>query len=439
MQCEQFTIKNSHCKMIKQILIIEDSVTLASHLKIEIDEYFSFCCDIAVNETQAREMIRLKQYDLVITDIYLPDSSGNFIGELVRSELRVIVMTASENEELRLGILSLPILDYVLKNDAKTLVDYLINTIRRLNENHNTIIGICDDSRVSRHLIAEVLKSQNLPYIEFLDGQEAYTCIIKQNFKIDVLLTDYEMPRMNGLDLIRHLRHEYLPSKLPILAISASEKPSLTVRFLKAGASDYIKKPFGNEELCTRLNITLDQLYTNRRNTALYQALEKTATHDFLTQLYNRNFFFSQINHITADAVRQNKPYGILMIDIDHFKKVNDTYGHHAGDVAIQHVAMILKKIARSSDYCIRWGGEEFLILIPHSTASEITAFSERLRAAMEKSTVVVEDEKLTFKITISIGGLVGLSETHKNMILQADTLLYEAKNSGRNCIRIGE
>ncbi|OYZ62310.1 MAG: hypothetical protein B7Y17_04355 [Sulfuricurvum sp. 24-42-5] len=178
-------------------------------------------------------------------------------------------------------------------------------------------------------------------------------------------------------------------------------------------------------------------MYANRRNKSLRIALEKAATHDFLTQLYNRNFFFTQIHHITADAIRQKKPYGILMIDVDHFKRINDTYGHHAGDTAIIHLASILKTTARTSDYCIRWGGEEFLILIPHVSTKELAQFAERLRTVVEKSPVCVVDEKLTFQITISIGGVVGLSENSQTMISQADGLLYDAKNSGRNCVKI--
>ena len=437
MQCDQYSISNSHCKIIKHILIIEDSISLGNHLKEMIDEYFSFRCDIATTEAQATKMIRCKRYDLIIADVYLPDSSGNYLGELVRNDLRLIIMTASESDELRSGVLTMPILDYVVKNDAKTLVDYLINTIQRLNSNRNTVIGICDDSKTSRHVMAELAKSQNLSYVEFVNGQEVYDFLVKENCHIDVLVCDYEMPKMNGLDLIRHLRHEFLLSELPIVALSASDKPHLIVQFLKAGANDYIKKPFGNEEFCTRLNLTLDQLYINRRNKALRIALEKAATHDFLTQLYNRNFFFTQIHHITADAIRQKKSYGILMIDIDHFKQVNDTHGHHAGDTAISHLANILKSTARTSDYCIRWGGEEFLILIPHTTASELSKFAERLRSAVEKSEVCVIDEMVCFHITISIGGVVGLTEIANDMIVEADALLYQAKKSGRNCVKI--
>ena len=437
MQCDQYVIISSHCKTIKHILIIENSVSLANHLKEMIDEYFSFRCDIATTEREANEMIRRKRYDLIITDVHLLDSSDNFLGELVRNDQRLIVMTTSDNDELLTEILTLPIIDYILKNDAKTLVDYLINTIQRLNLNRETVIGICDDSKTSRHLMVQLVKSQNLSFVEFSNGQEVYDFLVKENCHLDVLVSDYEMPKMNGLQLIRHLRHEFLLSELPIIAISASDKSHLTVQFLKAGANDYIKKPFGNEELCTRLNLTLDQLYTNRKNKALRMALEKAAAHDFLTQLYNRNFFFTQIHHITSDAIRQNKSYGILMIDIDHFKQVNDTHGHHAGDTAIVHLANILKSTARTSDYCIRWGGEEFLILVPHTTASELRQFAERLRSAVEKSEVCVVNEQISFPITISIGGAVGLHEISNEMIVRADELLYQAKKDGRNCVKI--
>lgn len=439
MKCEQFKLKNTHCTTIENILIIEDSISLSHLIKDEIDSYFSFNCDVATNEIEAKEMIRHKHYDLVIVDVFLPDSSGNFIGKLVRNNLRVIVMTGSESEELRSAILTMNIVDYVIKNDAHMLVDYLIKTIQRLKDNHTTVIGICDDSKFSRHLLSQLIESQNLPYYEFSNGQEAFECIVGQHLKIDVLLSDYEMPKMNGLELIRHIRNNFLPHELPIIAISASNRPHLTVQFLKTGANDYIKKPFENEELCTRVNLTLDQLYANRRNAVLLQELGKAATHDFLTQLYNRNFFFSQIQHIIADAVRQNKPYGILMIDIDHFKKINDIHGHHAGDVAIQHLAALLKKTARASDYCFRWGGEEFLILIPAVTSHELVLFAERLRRAVCESTITLKEEDLTFALTISIGGSIGLDEDSEMLISEADGMLYEAKVSGRNCIKISE
>lgn len=438
MECKQASkVEKNHCRAFRNILIIERSATLCNHLKIEIDKYFSFQCDISRTRKEAIDLIGQKNYDLIISDIFLSDSDGDIIEELINNGHRVIVMSGDESEEKRSEIIKLPIIDYLLKYDAKSLVRYLIKTIERLNKNRNAVIGICDDSRFARALLAQLIVSQNLGYIEFENGQEVVDCMSENKHHVDILLLDYEMPRLDGLETVRRIRHKYANDELPVIAISASDKPSLLVQFLKSGASDYLHKPFGNEEFLTRLNLTLDHLYTNRENVRLVEELKKTASHDFLTQLYNRTYFFSHINHITSNALDHDTPYGILMIDIDYFKKVNDTYGHNAGDKAIQHIASLLKFEAHTSDYCFRWGGEEFLILIPATTTEELLEFGERLRNSVEKSNVYDEEDNLIFQITISIGGSIGLEHDAMRLIMQADEMLYEAKASGRNCVRI--
>lgn len=438
MECKEAkNIQNNHCITFKNILIIEKSSTLSHHLKAEIDNYFSFHCDIASSKKEAAEMIGRKKYDLIITDIFISDSEGDIIEELVNGGHHVIVMTSDESEERRSEILNFSIVDYVLKHDIKTLVRYLTKTIERLNANRNTVIGICDDSRFARALMAQLIRSQNLGYIEFGNGQEVVDCMSENKNRIDILLLDYEMPKLNGLETVQRIRHRYLIDELPVIALSASDKPSLVVQFLKSGASDYLHKPFGNEEFLTRLNLTLDHLYTNRENIRLVEELKKNASHDFLTQLYNRTYFFSQIKHIIANALHKETSYGILMIDIDYFKKVNDTYGHNAGDKAIVHIASLLKFEARASDYCFRWGGEEFLVLIPSATAEELLEFGERFRNVVEKSNVYVEESNHVFQITISVGGAVGLEPDVTRLMIEADEMLYEAKASGRNCVKI--
>lgn len=428
---------SSHCKSIKHILIIEDSVSLVNHLKESIDNYFSFNCDIATNENTAKEMIRRKRYDLIIADINLPDSSGSFISGLANENYRIIVITGRDNDECRSKISELPIVDYIVKSDALTLDNYLIKTIKRLNENRHTVIGVCDDSKLARAKMCSLLTIQNLAYLEFEDGQQAMESLSDKHLSIDLLLTDYEMPKVNGLELIRRIRHTISDEKLPIITLSASDKPHLLAQFLKAGANDYLPKPFTNEEFLTRLNLNLDHLYIVRKYAQVIEELEYISIRDFLTKLYNRHYFFSHIGHITANAIRKSVPYGIMMIDIDFFKKVNDTYGHHAGDIAIQHLATALKETARESDYCFRWGGEEFLVLIPASSYDESYQFAERLRKTVEASPVFVEDENLTFTITISIGIALGLDKDPDILISKADEKLYEAKQSGRNCVKI--
>lgn len=430
-------IANSHCKAIKHILIVEDSPLLSNHLKEKIDKHFSFACDISETKKDAQDKIRHKRYDLIISDINLPDCDGKLIHDLVENGQRVVIMTSETSEKKREELLTLPIIDYVIKSDVKTVTNYLLRTIQRLNDNRHTVIGICDNSIVARQLTIFLVELQNLPYIEFEDGQEVIDYLSDQSSKIDVLLTDYMMPRIDGLELVRRIRHTFLSEELPIISLSASDKPHILAQFLKAGANDYIPKNCENEEFLTRLNLTLDYLYTYRRNKMLAEELEKSATHDFLTQLYNRTYFFSQIPHITANAFRQKVPYGILMIDIDFFKKINDTYGHNAGDKAIAHLAMVLKDVARASDYCFRWGGEEFVILIPMTEKSKLVQFGERIRSTVERSKVHVKEENLIFQITISIGCAIGLEEDAALLISKADEMLYEAKNAGRNCVKI--
>jgi diguanylate cyclase (GGDEF)-like protein len=435
-----FSPLTQHCQNIRHILIVEDSLTLSHHLKEQIDRKFSFDCDTARTKQEAEERIRHKRYDLIISDINLPDCDGKFIRELINNGHRIIVMTGVTDEEKRSKIITLPIVDYVVKNDAKTLVNYLTRTIQRLNENQHTVIGICDDSATSRQIMIHMIESQNLQYIEFEDGQQVIDYLSDRSVKMDILLTDYLMPNIDGLELVRRIRHTFLSEEFPILSISASERPHILAQFLKAGANDYIPKNAENEEFLTRLNMTLDHLYTNRRNQSLMEELGKAATHDFLTQLYNRTYFFSQIPHITANASRQKKPYGILMLDIDHFKKINDTYGHYAGDKAIQHLAMVLMDISRTSDYCFRWGGEEFLILIPIcETSQELLHFGERIRNTVEKSKIRIAEENFIFQITISIGGILGSDNDVQSLISKADEMLYTAKKSGRNCVKIYE
>jgi diguanylate cyclase (GGDEF)-like protein len=437
MECIRATAINNHCKIIKEILIIESSKSLADYLKEKIDKHFFFRCDIALNESMARDMIQHKEYDLLVVDLNLPDSSGNFIGELIRNDHRVIIMTDEENEESRSKLIALSLVDYVIKSDTKFLVNYLLKTIQRLNDNCNTVIGICDDSKFLRAKIISLVELQNLAYIEFEDGQQVLDCMESKHASIDLLITDYVMPRVDGLELVRRIRHKYTDEKLPIIALTASEKPHLLANFLKVGSNDYLPKTFTNEEFLTRLNLTLDHLYMSRKYNQVIQELEEISIRDFLSKLYNRHYFFLQIGHISADAIRKNIPYGILMIDIDFFKNVNDTYGHQAGDSAIQHFSSVLQKTVRASDYCFRWGGEEFLVLLPSVDQSELVQLAERIRRAVENSSVIVGDDDLIFHITVSIGGALCLDKDVKSLISKADELLYEAKQSGRNCVKI--
>ena len=436
LNCSKTSIINSHCSDFTKILVIEDSTILQEYIHKDILSSLGISCDVASTEKDAQEMIAQTQYDLIIVDLYLPDSSGNFVAYLVRKKYRIIIITASEDKEQREKLVSLPIVDYIYKTDEKSITSYLTKSIKRLQNNKNILIAICDDSQLSRLQLKQLISTQNLPYIEFHNGEEAYHCIENKNLKINFLITDVNMPKMNGFDLIRKTRLIYDPYEVPILAFSSSENMSVIAQLLKTGANDYIRKPIHNEEFLTRLNMNLETSALHKENQLLIDNLQKLATTDFLTSLYNRTYFYNTINLVQSQAKRHKYTYGIAMVDIDYFKKVNDTYGHEAGDMALVILSKIIKETIRESDIPCRWGGEEFLILVPNTNAQELHSFAQRLCQRVQES--VVSSEVLKFSITISIGTAISNSinlENVENVISMADERLYKAKHNGRNCV----
>lgn len=430
-----------HCASIVKILLVEDSSTLLTHLTESIASGAEIECCSAATEVEARELIEKNHYDLIILDINLPDSSGNFIGYLVRNNYRVIVMTASEDEVQRKRLASLPIVDYLYKTDEKSVIRYIVSAIKRLHLNKDTMVAICDDSKVARYQIRQLLTSQNLGFIEFEDGVDVYDAIFENNMKIDLLITDIHMPQMDGVTLIQKLRHRYNMYHLPILAQSSIDNHTAIAQVLKTGANDYISKPLNNEEFLTRLNTQLDQSRLYEENNSLISKLQTMATTDFLTQMHNRNYFYTFMPNIQANAIRHHLHYGIIMMDIDYFKKVNDTYGHEAGDIALVSVAKSIQASVRESDVACRWGGEEFLILVQNTTLEEMSSFANRLRMLIEAYPIVIEPTILEFPITASFGVSISDNKTISNVesvIEQADERLYKAKQQGRNCVVSG-
>lgn len=436
--CADVVVQRGHCCPIKSILIIEASALLQHHIKKSINDKFVLNCDAAKTEKEAMQLLQTNKYDLIITELCLPDGSENLINYLIEYKHRIIIITNSHEEIDHEKIVFLEIVDYIYKTDEKSIINYLVNSIVRLQANANATVAICDDSKTSRLLIRQQIMSQNLAFIELEDGQQAYECIIDKGLKIDLLITDVIMPNMDGIDLIRHIRHKYNASELPILALSGSNKTSLVAQLLKTGANDYVDKPIKNEEFLTRINILLDHSRLFKENKELIHELRTIATTDFLTKLHNRNYFYTTIKLFQAQAKRHHQSYGVVMIDIDFFKKVNDNYGHDVGDIALKHIASIIKGSVRESEMACRWGGEEFLVLVPNTNIEELVNFAHRMRQVIEESPIVIRDSGLLFHLTASFG--VALSdetncENVEEIISEADQRLYKAKESGRNCV----
>jgi len=416
--------------IMKKVLVVDDSPMILSLLKKEFAKYDFIQPFFAKSYKEAIKIIRENKanFQAALLDLSLPDAQNGEIVKLVNSHhIPAVILSATVNEELKNIILKKDVVDFVLKDDTAS-IEFAVKSILRALKNYDTNILIVDDSQTYRMVMANALKGIHLNVLEAENGQEALEIIQKEDSNISLVITDYEMPVLNGLELTFKIREEYNKDQMAIIAISSIDTKDVISKFLRFGINDFIHKPFSNDEIITRINSNLELL-------ELFATVKDMANKDFLTGAYNRRFFFNSGEQIFAKARRRKKSLAVAMIDIDKFKNINDTYGHDVGDVAIQEIKRILDKQLRSSDLMARFGGEEFCILLEDITIENSKILFEKIRKVFETNIITID--KLQISYTISIGVSYGLSESLEAMIKTSDEALYVAKESGRNQVVI--
>ncbi len=287
---------------------------------------------------------------------------------------------------------------------------------------------IVDDSKVYRSVLTNILEKIKLKVLQATNGQEALNMIEDSSNNISLVLTDFEMPLMDGLELTFKIREKYNKDQLGIIALSSADEQSVISSFLKFGANDFINKPFAENEIIVRVNSNLELL-------ELFETISDMANKDFLTGAYNRRYFFDSGESIYSKNKRKNTPMAVAMIDIDKFKNIKDTYGHDIGDIAIQEIKKILDENLRDSDLMARFGGEEFCILLENITLQDMKILFEKIREKFEKNIIDANEVKISY--TVSTGIYFGLSDSLEEMIRLSDEALYTAKENGRNRVEI--
>lgn len=281
---------------------------------------------------------------------------------------------------------------------------------------------------VYRESMAQLLRNQLLVVFSAENGVDALR-VIDQHPDIRMVITDYSMPKMDGLELVTQLRKHYKKDAMAIIIASGLGGASIIPQFLKAGANDYLLKPYSTEEFICRINANLENLQ-------MIQTLKDHAQTDPLTGLYNRRYLFEAGSTLHASAVRSNFRLYAVLLDIDHFKTVNDTYGHEAGDQVIKAIADKLREFfRRKTDIVARFGGEEFCVISSLESEDNLPVFLEHVRAGIQGITIPYGHHKIA--VTVSIGATTPRTGTFEAMLKEADDLLYQAKNSGRNRVCI--
>jgi len=294
-------------------------------------------------------------------------------------------------------------------------------------------ILIADDESVSRRMLQALLVKWGYEVVSAEDGDGALANL-KSADAPRMALLDWMMPGQNGVDVCRALRKLRPEPYTYILLLTAKDAKESVVEGLESGADDYLTKPFNPQELKARIRVGLRLLELEDNLVQAREAMRFKATHDTLTGVWNRGAILETLEREVWRSRREGTTLGVLIADLDHFKSVNDTYGHLAGDAVLREVTKRMQNDVRPYDAVGRYGGEEFLVLLPGCNALVTREKAERLRETIFRTPVATTAGIL--KVSMSIGGaaITDWPQDTPNQILQmADLALYRAKEEGRN------
>jgi diguanylate cyclase (GGDEF)-like protein len=292
-------------------------------------------------------------------------------------------------------------------------------------------ILIAEDDFTSRSILTAVLKKWGFDPVVAEDGGAAWD-VLQRPDAPRLILLDWNMPGMDGLEICRRLREIGSGNPPYVILLTARDKKSDIVAGLKAGANDYVAKPYDNEELQARIRVGQRMLEMQSRLLEARDKLAYQAMHDFLTGVYNRRAIRDRLKEEISRAKRENGSLSVGMLDIDHFKNINDTFGHQAGDEALVAFTRCIQGGLREYDCVGRYGGEEFLVIAPRAIGRDAESLYERLRARIADAGITTNAGIVSLTVSIGVAPGTGQS-TVDALIAAADAALYQAKADGRN------
>lgn len=302
---------------------------------------------------------------------------------------------------------------------------------------------LVEDDPLQANVTRKFLQKTGYEVVWVQDGINAIKMV--KTSALDIILLDLVMPGMDGYEVCRWLKLEEDTRGIPIIMLTVRKDLSDKISGLRVGADDYLPKPYNELELNARIYASLrtkalqDELRKkNSQMEKLLARLERMAVTDALTGLYNRHRFHESLAKEFERAKRYSTPFSLVMFDIDHFKKVNDDYGHLAGDMALKEISNILLQSVREIDTAARYGGEEFMAILPNTEKNDAVSLAERMRKKIGRHKFGEIDRPIT--VSVGISGMPDeVIDSEDKLIRCADFALYKAKNRGRNCVEIAD
>lgn len=383
------------------------------------------------------EALRQRHIDLVCVSLSLPDMEGtDFCRELRKQpQLRnipVILLTSTEDKSARQAAFEAGITEIHAKTDVEGLLARVKKFVTEQQRDVSGRVLYIEDSSVVAHVMIKILKGMKLEVDHFTSADEAFEAFQEANY--DLIISDIMVEgQMSGVGLVTRIREmECDKSRVPILAVSGLDDSLRRTELFRLGINDFISKPVMKEEVTARVTnlITNKQLFDQVKTQQRH--LYELAMRDQLTGLYNRNSLKEFAGKYFTEASRHDFSLSLMLIDLDHFKDINDTHGHLVGDTVLEYVGEMLRQSCREEDFAARFGGEEFLVILPHCGLESASAKAELIRKEVE----------LLEPGGISITTSIGVTSRSRGKLIEmealfrvADQAVYEAKRRGRNCV----
>ena len=447
--------------MSARILVVDDQAANVRLLEARLQaEYYDVCT--AADGYEAIEAARREQPDLILLDVMMPGMDGYETCQRLKADastrhIPVVMVTALDQREDRIRGLEAGADDFLTKPIDDVALFARVRSLLRLKavldelrhrESSSAMSELQadfadDPAEIASAIIVSADPRSGARYAAALPEQvrahavtDPVEALEAMRKGIDLLIVDLTHPDYDGLRLCARVRSDTATRQLPVLTVVNPDDTAQAVRALDLGVNDIIHRPVDAGELNARVRTLLRRKrYADRLRDQLDQSLEMAIT-DPLTGLYNRRYINSRLRQALASANNGGAPVSVLTADIDHFKSINDLYGHEAGDVVLRDFADRMQGALRALDLAARYGGEEFLVVMPGAGLAEARVAGERLRAIIADRPFLLEDGT-DIAVTVSVGLAQAVpGETVEGLLRRADTALYTAKHEGRNQVQ---
>ncbi len=450
--------------MSARVLVVDDVPANVKLLEARLSaEYFDVATAFSGGEALA--MAERAECDIVLLDVMMPDMDGFEVCRRLKTNpathhIPVVMVTALDQPSDRVKGLEAGADDFLTKPVTDVALISRVRSLSRLKmvtdelrmravtsreigiqsteyeavaeTGRNGRVLIVDDRPSSYERLVATLSVEHKVDVE-MEPSEALFHAAEGNY--DLMIVSLGLQNFDGLRLCSQVRSLERTRNLPILAVAEPDNNQRLLRGLEIGVNDYLIRPTDRNELLARTRTQIKKKrYTERLRDNVQMSIEMAIT-DALTGLHNRRYMETHLGTLVEQAASRGKPIAVLVLDIDYFKSVNDTYGHDAGDDVLREFAIRLRKSIRNIDLACRYGGEEFVIVMPETDMGVATMVAERLRRRIANEPFAIQQEMRLLDVTISIGiaALQGTGDTAATVLKRADQALYRAKRDGRN------